>query len=138
MTAPVFVDTNILVYADDYADPEKRERAQTLLKTVIGDRSCRLSLQILQEYFAVATRKLGMDADSVRGRVEIYSRVDIVKLEPTDLLAAIDLHRQHRVSIWDALVLRAAVVSGCARLYTEDLQHGFRIDTLEVVNPFSR
>ena len=42
----------------------------------------------------------------------------------------------HRLSIWDALILRAALISGCRRLYTEDLQHGFRIETLELVNPF--
>ena len=53
-----------------------------------------------------------------------------------DLLAAIDLHRLHGFSIWDALVVRAALVSRCRVLYTEDLQHGQRIDGLEVVNPF--
>lgn len=50
---------------------------------------------------------------------------------------AIDLHRLYGLSIWDALILRAALISGCRRLYTEDLQGGFRIENLEVVNPFS-
>jgi predicted nucleic acid-binding protein len=61
---------------------------------------------------------------------------DIVRIEPVDLLGAIDLHRLHGFSIWDALILRAALVSGCRTLYTEDLQHGFKIESLEVVNPF--
>jgi predicted nucleic acid-binding protein len=68
-----------------------------------------------------------MDAEAARRRVEIYSRLDIVRLELVDLLAAIDLHRFYRLSIWDALILRAALISGCRRLYSEDLQHGFRL-----------
>jgi predicted nucleic acid-binding protein len=103
----------------------------------VRERTGRISLQVLQEYFAAATRKLSMDAEVARRRIELYSRFDVVRLDPGDLLAAIDLHRLHRLSIWDALILRAAILSGCRRLYTEDLQTGFRIENLEVVNPFS-
>ena len=92
---------------------------------------------MLQEYFAAATRKLQMEANAARRRIEIYARLDVVKLEPIDLLSAIDLHRLHRFSIWDTLILRAAIISGCRRLYTEDIQAGFRIEKLEIVNPFS-
>lgn len=53
-----------------------------------------------------------------------------------DILGAIDLHRLHGFSIWDALVIRAAIQSGCTVLYSEDLQHRRRIDGLEIVNPF--
>jgi predicted nucleic acid-binding protein len=137
MSVPVFVDTNIFVYADDRANPAKRERAQDLISEVVRERSGRVSLQVLQEYFAAATRKLHMEADAARRRIEIYARLDVVKLEPIDLLSAIDLHRLHRFSIWDTLILRAAIISGCRRLYTEDLQAGFRIEKLEIVNPFS-
>ncbi len=137
MSVPVFVDTNILLYADDRANPAKRERAQDLISEVVRERSGRVSLQVLQEYFAAATRKLQMEANAARRRIEIYARLDVVKLEPIDLLSAIDLHRLHRFSIWDTLILRAAIISGCRRLYTEDLQAGFRIEKLEVVNPFS-
>lgn len=137
MSVSVFVDTNVLIYADDVANPKKRERAQELIREVMRERTGRISLQVLQEYFAAATRKLSMDAEVARRRIELYARFDVVRLEPGDLLAAIDLHRLHRLSIWDALILRAAILSGCRRLYTEDLQPGFRIEKLEVVNPFS-
>lgn len=137
MSVPAFVDTNILVYADDGADPVKRERAQNLIREVVRERSGRLSLQVLQEYFSAATRKLGMAADLARRRVELYSRLDVVRLEPVDLLGAIDLHRLYSFSIWDALIIRAATISGCRRLYSEDLQAGFRIENLEIVNPFT-
>jgi predicted nucleic acid-binding protein len=136
MSAPAFVDTNVLLYADDSANPVKRERAQELIREVVHDRNGRLSLQVLQEYFSAAIRKLGLDAEAARRRIEIYSRLDVVRLEVIDLFGAIDLHRLHGFSIWDALILRAALISGCRRLYTEDLQHGFRIETIEIVNPF--
>ena len=137
MTAPAFVDTNILLYADDRADSKKRKRAQGLIREIVRDGNGRISLQVLQEYFAGATRKLKIDAAIARRKVELYSRLDVVRLEPSDVLAAIDLHRLHQLSIWDALILRAAIISGCRTLYTEDLQSGFRMENLEIVNPFT-
>ncbi|HVR38565.1 MAG TPA: PIN domain-containing protein [Thermoanaerobaculia bacterium] len=137
MSVPVFVDTNVFVYADDKGNPKKRERAQELIRQVVIERSGRVSMQVLQEYFASATRKLSMDASAARRRVEIYARMDVVRLETVDLVAAIDLHRLHQFSIWDTLIIRAALISGCRRLYTEDLQAGFRIEKLEIVNPFA-
>jgi predicted nucleic acid-binding protein len=71
-----------------------------------------------------------------RRRIETLSHLDVVGLEVDDLLAAIDLHRLHELSIWDALIVRAALLSGCRTLYTEDLQHGRRFEGLQVVNPF--
>lgn len=136
MSAPAFLDTNVLLYADDRAESVKRERAQTLIGEVLRDGNGRISLQVLQEYFSAATRKLGMEASVARRRVALYARMDVVQLQPNDLLAAIDLHRLHQFSIWDALILRAAMISGCRVLYTEDLQAGFRLDSLSIVNPF--
>jgi len=97
-----------------------------------------LSLQVLQEYFAVATKKLGISAVAARRRIALLRQLDVITLEVEDLLGAIDLHRLHGFSIWDALVIRAASNGGCRVLYSEDLQDGRRIDGLEVVNPFKR
>jgi len=137
MSVPIFLDTNVLLYADDETQPEKRDRAKNLIRDALHDHNGRVSLQVLQEYFSAATRKLRIDATIARRKIELYSRFDVVKLNPNDLLAAIDLHRLHQFSIWDALILRAAIISGCRRLYTEDLQAGFRLDSLEIVNPFA-
>lgn len=138
MSERIFVDTNVLVYADDTANPAKRDRARALIRHLISERSGVVSLQVLQEYFAAATRKLRMGATDARRRVEVYAQFTVVKLEPEDLLYAIDLHQMHRMSIWDSLIVRAAMISGCQQLYTEDLQDGFRLEKLEVVNPFTR
>ena len=118
MSVPTFLDTNVLLYADDNSVPEKRDRAKNLIREALRERNGRVSLQVLQEYFNAATRKLRVDATIARRKVELYSRFDVVRLDPNDLLSAIDLHRLHQFSIWDALILRAAIISGCRRLYT--------------------
>jgi predicted nucleic acid-binding protein len=136
MTGPFFVDTDVLVYADDARDAAKQARARELLRRVVRERTGKLSLQVLQEFFAAATQKLGLTAVDARRRVEIFSHMDVVRIDVDDVLAAIDLHRLHELSIWDALVVRAALLSGCRTLYTEDLQDGRRFESLQVVNPF--
>lgn len=136
MTVRCFVDSNVFVYADDRSAGAKRDRARKLIREVMESRTGVLSLQVLQEYFAVTTSKLGISAAAARRRVEVLSRLDVVILGVEDVLAAIDLHRLHGFAIWDALVVRAALNAGCRILYSEDLQDGRRIDGLEVVNPF--
>jgi predicted nucleic acid-binding protein len=136
MTGPFFVDTKVLVYADDARDLAKQATARALLRRVFGERNGKLSLQVLQEFFAAATSKLGLDAVLARRRIEIFSHLDVVRLDADDVLAAIDLHRLHQLSIWDALIVRAALLSGCRTLYTEDLQHGPRFEGLQIVDPF--
>lgn len=136
MSAPAFVDTNVLVYADDAADPAKGERARNLIRELALDGRLCLSLQVLQEYFAVMTRKLRRDVPAARRRIELYAGLEIVRMDAGELLAAIDIHERYGLPIWDALIIRAALISGCETLYSEDFQHGFRIGGLEVVNPF--
>jgi predicted nucleic acid-binding protein len=95
-----------------------------------------VSLQVLQEYFVNATGKLGLDPVLARQKVETYSRLNVVEPVIADILAAIDFHRLHRISYWDALVLHCARKAGCRMLLTEDMQHGQEIDGVKIVNPF--
>ncbi len=136
MSGREFLDTNVLVYAEDSRDPRKQARATALIRRLMRDRRGVLSLQVLQEFFAIATRKLAMASEDARRRVLLYSRFDVVTLAPADLLAAIDLHRLHRLSIWDGLIVRAALNGACTRLHTEDMQPGYVVDRLTLVNPF--
>ena len=137
MTGPFFVDTNILVYADDRRDRRKQTLARDLVRLALTSGKGRLSTQVLTEFFAVATRKLGLAAATVRRRVEVYASLPVFRPAAEDLLNAIDLHRLHGFAIWDALIVRAALASGCRVLYTEDLQHGRTFDGLEIVDPFA-
>ena len=136
MAVRSFFDTNVLVYADDKATPAKQKCALEVIANHRRNRTGVLSLQVLQEYFVTITRKLGVDAAVGRRKVELLAEFDVVDMEVVDVLAAIDLHRLHGFSLWDALIIRAAKQSGCRFLLSEDLQNQREIDGIQVVNPF--
>jgi len=136
MAVRSFFDTNVIAYTDDRSAPSKQKRALELLAEHRRDGSGVVSLQVLQEYFVAATRKLGVDAAVARRKVELLAELDVVAPELSDILAAIDLHRLHGFSFWDSLILRAAGQAGCSVLYSEDFQHGRTVEGVRVVNPF--
>lgn len=131
-----FLDSNVLVHTDDRGEPRKQEAALGLLESCRRRSSGVVSSQVLQEYFAAATRNLGVPAEIARRKVELFARFDLVLIGLEDILGAIDLHRLHGLSVWDALIVRAATRSGCSVLYSEHLRAGQRIEGLEIVNPF--
>jgi predicted nucleic acid-binding protein len=131
-----FFDTNVLVYADDKAAPAKQRRALELVAEHRRAGTGAVSLQVLQEYYVTVTRKLHVDARIARRKVELLAEFDVATPDVADILAAIDLTRLHSFSFWDALVLRSAQQSGCAVLFTEDMQHAREMDGLRIVNPF--
>lgn len=134
MSARRFLDSNVLVYTDDQKEPQKQAIALDLVERHLRGRGGVVSTQVLQEYFSATTRKLKVPADLAKRK--IFSRLTLVTVDLDDILAAIDLHRLDGFSIWDALILRAALRSGCSVLYSEDLQAGRKIDGLEIINPF--
>ncbi|MGA3373302.1 MAG: type II toxin-antitoxin system prevent-host-death family antitoxin [Terracidiphilus sp.] len=131
-----FLDTNVLVYCDDKSEPVKQQKALEVLDEHTRSRTGVVSLQVLQEYFVAACRKLGLDPGTARRKVEIFAMLDVAEPKINDILAAIDMHRFHGFSYWDALVLRMAKQAGCRILLTEDMQHGQIFDGVKIVNPF--
>jgi len=136
MPARSFFDTNVLLYADAKAAPAKQNRALALVAEHRRAGTGVLSMQVLQEYFVTVTRKLGVDASIARRKVELLAEFDVAAPDLADILAAIDLHRLHGFSLWDALVVRTAKQSGCTVLFSEDMQDRREIDGLRIVNPF--
>jgi predicted nucleic acid-binding protein len=104
MSARSFFHTNVLVYGDDKAAPAKQRRALDLVAEHRRARTGVVSLQVLQEYFVTVARKLHVDARIARRRVELLAEFDVAAPEVADILAAIDLHRLHGFSFWDALI----------------------------------
>jgi predicted nucleic acid-binding protein len=136
MSARSFFDTNVLVYTDDRSAPAKQRRALDLVAEHRRAGSGVVSLQVLQEYFVSVTRKLHVDPRTARRKVELLAEFDVAVPGVSDVLAAIDLHRLHGFSFWDALILHAAKQTGCSVLFSEDLQDAREIDGLRIVNPF--
>lgn len=138
MTDPVFVDTNVWVYAVDAADPVRRERALAVTAPVSG-RDLVVSTQVLVEFYAVVTRKLALPLppESAEAMVRELAGLPVVAVDGSLVASAIAGSRLWQVSIWDALILRAAEVAGCRRVLSEDLADGATYGSVVVENPFT-
>jgi predicted nucleic acid-binding protein len=131
-----FLDTNVLVYADDLDAGTKREKARGLLDEALASGEGVVSTQVLQEFFVISTGKLGVEPALARRKVELLAEMDLVRVDLDLILAAIDLSRLHSFSFWDALIVRAAAAAGCGLLLSEDLQHGQVVDGVRIEDPF--
>jgi predicted nucleic acid-binding protein len=138
MTAPVFVDTKVLVYLKDTTDPAKRASAMAWFDALRDSRRGRISFQVLQEFYATVTQRLrpGMPRAEAREAVHSLLAWRPIVIDEGVLNAAFMGQDRHSISFWDALILAAAQASGCAHLLTEDLQDGQDLDGVVVVNPF--
>jgi len=131
-----FLDTNVLVYANDRSSPAKKQAARRLISMAFESRRGCISTQVLQEFFVAVTTKASVPARNARDQIVELARLDTVIVDPEIVLGAVDLHLIHRLSFWDALIVRTARAAGCRVLYTEDLQDGRVIDGVLVSNPF--
>jgi predicted nucleic acid-binding protein len=134
-----FIDSNIFVYVFDEQSQPKQAIARSILNEALNHDSGVISFQVVQETMNVLTRKLKVNArpedaiDFMRKVLEPMWRVQ----PSADLYAsAIELQTKLGFSFYDSLIVAAAQSAGCTRLLTEDLQHGQRIGTLRIENPF--
>ncbi|HRA78799.1 MAG TPA: PIN domain-containing protein [Burkholderiaceae bacterium] len=139
MTAPVFVDANVLVYARDAGDATRQPRAQSWLEWLWREQLGRTSMQVLSEYYVTVTRKLrpGLPAEQAWDDVEALMHWSPQPIDRATMARARTIEVRHRLSWWDALVVSAAREQGCAVLLTEDLQDGALVDGVRIRNPFT-
>ena len=139
MNDKYFLDTNIFVYAFDKTDPAKQQTANLLIKTAVFEQTGCISYQVMQEFINVVTRKFAvpmtitdcqkyLDAvlaplNTVFTSIELYHR-------------ALDIMERWQFAFYDALIIAGALQAQCNILYTEDMQHGQKIEFLQITNPF--
>ena len=133
-----FVDTNVLLYAQDKHDPDKYRVARDLLEDLWTDGVGIVSTQVLQEFYSVATRKLRPPMTPSEARDVVVQYIDWCRIDtdPLLILSASHLAEEHTVNFWDALIVEAALRAGATELVTEDLQDGREFGALRVRNPF--
>jgi predicted nucleic acid-binding protein len=131
-----FIDTNVLIYTDDADEPEKQNIALGLLKSGWHNGNAILSTQVLQEYFSAATRKLMVPVVKAQRKIELLSHLEVASIQHQDIVRAIEIHRLHAFSFWDALIVTMAQKTACSVLYSEDMQDGQKIGGVHIVNPF--
>ena len=132
MPAKRFFDTNILVYAFAARDP-RSARAEFLIAEggVIG-------VQVLNEFTNVTRRKLRWSWDQIEASLEVIDELlgPAAPLTTTIHSRAVVLARDHKLPVYDALIVAAALEASCQILFSEDLQHGQKFGELTVQNPF--
>ena len=139
MSAVVFVDTHILIYAHDADAGSKRTRAEAILRERGGSGDGRLSVQVLQEFYVNATRKLATPIAQMSAR-EVVSSYSAWVREPTTadtVSRAIDVAALAQMSFWDALIVASAEQADATRIYSEDLNAGQAIAGIRIANPLS-
>ena len=135
----VFVDTKVLIYAEDGAEAGKQHGALAWIERLWRARSGRLSTQVLNEFYVNVTRRLkpAMPQGDARARVRRYAagwnpwQIDHATVETAWAMEA-----RHGLQYWDCLVLAAAQHSGCTLVLSEDMQHEGRYGAVQVINPF--
>ena len=136
MNAPVFVDTNVLIYALDDADRKKQEAARQWRAELWKRRQGRISFQVLQEFYVKVTRQWPKVQHEARSEVRDLLAWRPVAVDAVILERAWKVQDRYQLSFRDALIVAAAKSASCRYLLTEDLQAGQDLDGLLVVNPF--
>jgi len=136
---PLFVDTNLLVYARDSSHRGKHERAGIWMEHLWTSGDGRLSTQVLHEYYVAVTRKLrpSLHRDVARADVEDLMTWNPSPMDGRTLALGLAIEERFGLSFWDSLVVASAQLGGCERLLTEDLHDGAVYDSVTVTNPFS-
>lgn len=131
-----FIDTNVLIYANDGKAGAKHRAAVELLKRLYKDRNGALSIQIISEFYVIATQKLGRKSEEVEEIIRDLNVWNIHRPAHADVLRAAGLHRRYKTNWWNALIINSAIQLECSILWSEDLNHGQRYQTVLVRNPF--
>ncbi len=136
MNRKIFIDTNIIVYANDSRDNKKHICAIDVVSTAIESGSGVISSQVLMEYASVALQKLGQSRDAVTRQLYILERLEVIMITGEIIRDALELTGAFSLSFWDAVIIASANRSRADILLTEDLTHGARYGMVQVQNPF--
>ena len=138
MTALCFVYANLFVYSINPAERIKQELAATLIERLWVEQRGRTGIQAMNEFYAVATRKLRhvVLPEGVSVLLDLLLLWDPQPVDTAVFQRARDIEARFKLSWWDSLIVAAARLQHCSVLYSEDLQHGATLDGVKIVNPF--
>ena len=141
MSVDLFIDTNVFIYQLDTRDARKHAIAERIVSDALANDSACISFQVVQECLNTLLRKAQITLDAAATRAYL----DTVLTPLYRIGASIDLYRRAldaqqrwRFSFYDSLIVAAALEAGCKRLLSEDLQHGQRVESLKIENPFRK
>lgn len=139
MSVEYFLDTNLFIYQLEALDEDKSETASSIIRRGIETKNACISFQVVQECLNTALRKAEIPLDAEQMKMYLQTVLaPLWKVSPSMALyrRGMDIQSRHQYSFYDSLIIAAALEAGCSRLYSEDFQHGQRIESLTIENPF--
>lgn len=135
-----FLDTNLLVYLFDKSEKEKNSRIEALIKDLKSSANLFISSQVLNEFITIVTKKIEnpIPFEDLKEILNVITELFYISpLTSKNSFSAVDIKMKYKFSYWDCLIIASALENGCVSIYTEDLQHGQKIEgKIEILNPF--
>jgi len=138
MKDKIFIDTNILVYANDPSDRKKNRIARQAILEGIQKENIAISTQVISEFYVTVTRKIltKMSSEAAKQEIRLLRTIEIDEIDYHSILSAINISVQHQLSFWDSLIITSAKKLDCQVIYSEDMNSGQTIENIQIVNPF--
>lgn len=137
MPGRVFLDANVLVYAQDAGAANKQRKSREIIQRLAESADGVISTQVMQEFYVAATRKIGVPPLAAKGVLKTFAVFETVQVTTVLIQEAIDCSILNQLSFWDSLILAAAASAGCRTVLSEDLNPGEVVLGVKVQNPFA-
>ena len=137
MSEPIFVDTSVLLFSEDGARPAERERVLAWLRLLWRERTGRVSVQVLNDFYLLATRRVNppMPQGDVRAELRRYQHWQPWGMDQATVESAWSLESRFGLPFADALVIASAKAQGCTRVLSLSLPHEAVYDSVQILNP---
>jgi len=132
-----FIDTNIIVYANDVRDEDKQARALEVITGYLKSGTGVISTQVLQEYAHVALTKLHQRQDVILRQLVLLEELKVIQQSPVLIRRAVEIKAAYRISFWDACIIAAAEYAKCSMILSEDMNTGQFYSGIAMQNPFA-
>ena len=132
----VFIDTNIIVYANDKRESKKQVQAIHVIKSLMKDKRGVISTQVLQEYAYVAIGKLHQSQDVILRQLKLLELLQVINQSTDQIRRAVEIVQLYKIGFWDACIISNAEYANCLKIFSEDLNTGQFYSGIQVVNPF--
>lgn len=132
----IFIDTNIIVYANDARDSEKQAKAVEIVTENMKLGTGVISTQVLQEYAHVALNKLSQRQDVILRQLLLLEELEVIQQSPPLIRRSVEIKTTYQISFWDACIISAAEHAKCNIILSEDLNNGQFYSGMALENPF--
>jgi predicted nucleic acid-binding protein len=137
MSGADFLDTNVLVYAYQFNDPDKQRTAHELVRRALAGKFV-LSTQVLSEFASTLLHKASPPA-TPEAMIAILDSLSAIKLVTPDgdlIRRAVEAKSEYGLHFYDGMIVAAAERAGCERIWSEDLNAGQKYFGVTIANPF--